>query len=124
MKDQYGQVTPKSAIGQALAYCIKRWKKLCVYTTDGNINIDNNPVERSLRAVALGRKNFMFCGSHDAARRAAMLYSLIGTCKLHHVNPNEWLLDVLRRLPSHPINRIDELLPHIWSRQRSQVELA
>jgi transposase len=124
MKDQYGQVTPKSAIGQALAYCIKRWKKLCVYTTDGNINIDNNPVERSLRAVALGRKNFMFCGSHDAARRAAMLYSLIGTCKLHHVNPNEWLLDVLRRLPSHPINRIDELLPHIWSKQRSQVELA
>lgn len=124
MKNQYGRVTAKSAIGQALAYSIKRWDKLCLYSTNGILEIDNNPVERSIRAVALGRKNYMFCGSHDAARRAAMLYSLIGTCKLHHQNPHEWLLDVLHRLPSHPINRINELLPHIWCKQRSEAELA
>lgn len=124
MTDQYGQVTDKSAIGQAFAYSIKRWDKLCLYSTNGILEIDNNPVERSIRAVALGRKNYMFCGSHNAARRAAMLYSLLGTCKLHHMNPHEWLLDVLLRLPSHPVNRIDELLPHIWCKQRSQVELA
>ena len=124
MRDQYIQVPPKSAIALALAYSIKRWEKLCIYATNGSLNIDNNPVERSLRSVALGRKNFLFCGSHDAARRAAMLYSLMGTCKLHHVNPYEWLLDVLNRLPSQPINRIEELLPHIWCKQRSEVELA
>jgi transposase len=119
MKTEYQKVPPKSAIAQALAYSINRWAKLCVYTKDGDLCIDNNPVERSIRPIALGRKNYMFCGSHEAARRAAMLYSLLGTCKLHNVNPYEWLKDVIVRIPSHPINRIQELLPHIWCQQRS-----
>jgi transposase len=119
MKAEYQKVPPKSAIAQALAYSINRWAKLCVYITNGDLKIDNNPVERSIRPVALGRKNYMFCGSHEAARRAAMLYSLLGTCKLHNVNPYEWLKDVIIRIPSHPINRVEELLPHIWCQQRS-----
>jgi len=119
MKEQYVQILPKSAIGEALAYSIKRWDKLSLYTTDGMLCIDNNPVENSIRPVALGRKNYLFCGSHEAAQRTAMLYSLLGTCKMHGINPTDWLTDVLRRIPSHPINRITELLPQNWKPRQS-----
>jgi transposase len=112
MKQQYIEVLPKSPIGKAFAYSIERWEKLCVYTTNGSLCIDNNGVENQIRPVAVGRKNYLFCGSHEAAQRSAMLYSLLGTCKLHHLNPFEWLKQVLTQLPSHPINRISELLPH------------
>ena len=112
MQQQYLQVLPKSAIGKALAYSIERWHKLSLYITDGRLNIDNNPVENSIRPVALGRKNYLFAGSHDAARRSGMLYSLLGTCKMHGIEPYGWLKDVLHRIADHPINRIHELLPH------------
>jgi transposase len=112
MKEQYMQVTPKSAIGKALAYSIERWDKLSRYTEDGMLNIDNNPVENSLRPVAIGRKNYLFAGSHEAAKRSAMLYSLIGTCKMHGVEPFAWLKNVLEIIPAHPINKIKELLPY------------
>jgi transposase len=111
MKEQYIQVLPKSPIGKALAYSIERWEKLCIYTTNGMLQIDNNPVENQIRPVAVGRKNYLFAGSHEAAQRSAMLYSLLGTCKLHHLNPFDWLKAVLTKLPAHPINRIHELLP-------------
>ena len=111
MKQQYMQVTPKSAIGKALGYSIERWDKLSLYTTDGKLNIDNNPVENSIRPVALGRKNYLFAGSHEAAQRSAMLYSLMGTCKMHNTEPYAWLVEVLQKIASHPINRIAELLP-------------
>lgn len=78
---------PKSPIGKALAYSIKRWDKLCRYTLDGMLEIDNNPLENSIRPVALGRKNFLFCGSHDAAQRTAIIYSLLGSCKMHGIDP-------------------------------------
>lgn len=112
MKQQYTQVTPKSTIGKALAYSIERWGKLSLYTCDGMLNIDNNPVENSIRPVALGRKNYLFAGSHEAAKRSGMLYSLLGTCKLHHIEPYTWLKDVLGKIADHPINQIAELLPH------------
>jgi len=98
MKESYVQVTPKSSIGKALAYSIERWKKLCIYTTNGMLCIDNNPVENSIRPIAIGRKNYLFAGSHDAAQESAMIYSLLGTCKLHKINPWEWLKDILIRL--------------------------
>jgi len=72
-------------------------------------------VENSIRPVAVGRKNYLFCGSHLAAQRSAMLYSLLGTCKLHGVNPYTWLKEVLTQLPVYPINKIKELLPHNWA---------
>lgn len=115
MKENYVQVTPKSSIGKALAYSITRWEKLCIYATNGMLCIDNNPVENSIRPVAIGRKNYLFAGSHDAAQESAMIYSLLGTCKMHNINPWEWLKDVLTRLPDHPINKIKELLPHNWT---------
>jgi transposase len=112
MKEQYLQVTPKSTIGKALGYSIERWKRLSLYTENGMLNIDNNPVENSIRPVAVGRKNYLFAGSHEAARRSGMLYSLLGTCKLHHIESYHWLKTVLEKIADHPINRINELLPH------------
>lgn len=114
MQQEYIKVPPKSAIAQALQYSIGRWKELSTYTTDGKLKIDNNPVENSIRPVAVGRKNYLFAGSHEAAQRSAMLYSLLGTCKLHNVNPFIWLKDILKRIPAHPINKIEELLPQNW----------
>jgi transposase len=114
MQQAYAEVVPKSAIGMALAYSIQRWPRLMVYATDGKLNIDNNPVENCIRPVAVGRKNYLFAGSHEAAQRSAMLYSLMGICKLHGINPFSWLKNVLERLPSHSVNKIQELLPYNW----------
>lgn len=115
MKDEYVKVLPKSPIAKALGYSIERWNELMIYTTDGKLNIDNNPVENSIRPIAIGRKNYLFAGSHEAAQRSAMLYSLLGTCKLHSINPFIWLRDVLQRIAAHPVNKIEELLPQNWN---------
>ena len=115
MKQEYIKIPPKSAVAKALQYSIGRWKELTIYTTDGKLNIDNNPVENSIRPIAIGRKNYLFAGSHEAAQRSAMLYSLLGTCKLHDINPFVWLRDVLKKLPTHPINKINDLLPQNWA---------
>ena len=85
------------------------------YLEDGNFYIDNNPVEREIRPIAPGRKNYLFAGSHEGARRAAVLYSLLAVYKLNRINPREWLTDVLRRLPQHSVNQVAELLPHRWA---------
>jgi len=114
MQQTYTEVLPKSAIGKALAYSIERWAKLMIYATDGKLNIDNNPVENCIRPVAVGRKNYLFAGSHEAAQRSAMLYSLLGTCKLHGINPFQWLKNILEIIPTHPINKIEGLLPQNW----------
>ena len=76
------------------------------------MEIDKNLVENLLRPLALGLRNYLIAGSHEAAQRHAMVYSLLGTCKLHGVNVQEWLTDVLTRLPTHPAGRVHELLPH------------
>lgn len=114
MQGKYREVLPKSAIGIALAYSIKRWDKLSLYATTSELNIDNNPVENSIRPVAIGRKNYLFAGSHAAAQRAAIFYSLLTTCKNYQINPYDWLHDILNRIASHPINQITELLPQNW----------
>ena len=115
MLDTYPQVAPESTIGKAISYSLKRWDKLSLYTTDARLQIDNNLVENAIRPVAIGRKNYLFAGSHDGARRAAMLYSFLGTCKINNVNPFEWLRDILRRIPSHSVNKLQELLPNNWT---------
>lgn len=78
------------------------------------LSIDNNLVENSIRPVALGRKNYLFCGSHDAAQRTAMIYSLLGSCKMQGINPYLWLKDIITRLPMHSVNKVKELLPNNW----------
>jgi transposase len=114
MKEAYLKALPKSTIGKALGYSIERWPELMLYATNGKLKIDNNPVENSIRPLAIGRKNYLFAGSHDAAKRSAMLYSLMGTCKLHSLNPFIWLRDVLQRIATQPINKIEKLLPQNW----------
>jgi transposase len=118
MKDwldqKYNSTTPSSPIGKAIAYALKVWPRLIAYLDYGHIEIDNNLVENKMRPVALGRKNYLFAGSHEAAQRAAMIYSFMATCALNEVNPMEWLEDVFNRIQTHPINRIEELLPAQW----------
>ena len=99
---------------QAIEYTLKRWDKLSLYADTDLLDPDNNRVENAIRPVAVGRENYIFAGSHEAAQRSAMVYSLLGTCKAHGINPFEWLSDILRRPPTHPINRIKELLPQYY----------
>jgi hypothetical protein len=111
---EYEKVLPKSTIGKAFHYLAARYNKICEYLHNGRLEIDNNLIENAIRPVALGRKNYLFAGSHSGARRAAMVCSLLGSCKLQNINPYEYLLDVLQRLPEQPINRLAELLPPLW----------
>lgn len=111
MKEQLPDVLPKSSIGQAIAYTLGLWARLTRYTKHGQVEIDNNLVENSIRPVALGRKNYMFAGSHEAAQQAAMIYSFLGTCKINNVEPYGWLKNTLQRLPDQSIQKLDELLP-------------
>lgn len=111
MLENYKSVLPKSTIGQALHYSLERFDKLMLYTSDGKLEIDNNLVENAIRPIAIGRKNYLFAGSHNGAKRAAMLYSFLGTCKINQVNPFEWLRATLEKIPTHPVNRITEWLP-------------
>ena len=111
---ELGKVLPKSPIGQLIAYSLQRWDKLSIYTTDAHLQIDNNPVERAIRPIAIGRKNYLFAGSHDAAQRAAMIYSLFSTCTLHDINPYNWLRDVLERMHTYTTKNLHELLPQNW----------
>jgi hypothetical protein len=90
-----------------------------VIKNSGRLQIDNNLVENAVRPIAIGRKNYLFAGSHDGARRAAMLYSFMGTCKKNNVNPFEWLKDILIRMPSHRVNKLEQLLPNNWVKSAS-----
>ena len=105
---------PKSPIGQAIAYSLNRWKKLEIFLLDGRVEIDTNLLENKIRPLALGRKNYLFAGNDEAAQRLAIAYSLMASCKINDINPYTWLRDVLFRLPEHPVNRVQELLPHNW----------
>jgi transposase len=106
----------KSKIGKAISYALGMWHRIERYIEDGKYEIDNNWVENSIRPVALGRKNYLFAGSHDAAQRAAMIYSLLATCKKNNVEPSAWLTDVLAKIQDQPINKIEDLLPEKWQK--------
>ncbi|MGA2630405.1 MAG: IS66 family transposase [Terriglobia bacterium] len=108
------QVLPKSPEGEAIAYTLSNWKALTRYSDDGDLEIDNNGAERSLRGLAVGRKNWMFLGSDNGGRTAAVLSSLIATCKRLGVDPFAYLRDLFARLSSHPQSRLGELLPDQW----------
>lgn len=105
------KVLPKSRIGKALSYSANRWDALSGYLYDGTLEIDNNLVENAIRPVALGRKNYLFAGSHKAAQRAAMVYSFFAICKMHQVNPHEWLSHTLQNIMSTKYDDIRQLYP-------------
>lgn len=104
-------VLPKSPIGKAMTYFINQYPKLEAVFGDGRIELDNNLIENAIRPMAIGRKNYLFCGSHKAAQNAAMLYSFFGSCKMQNINPREWLANTLERIPNHSIQKLEELLP-------------
>ncbi|MDH5382366.1 MAG: IS66 family transposase [Cyclobacteriaceae bacterium] len=111
LENQKGQVLPKSAIGKAIHYTYGQWHKLKKYMEDGLVEIDNNLVENTIRPVALGRKNYLFAGSHEAARWAAIMYSFFATCKLKEVEPRQWLTDVLTKIQDTKLSELETLLP-------------
>jgi transposase len=110
-KTTLAKLSQKSDVALAINYALGRWTALVRYCDDGSIEIDNNAAERALRAVALGRKNYLFAGSDAGGERAAAMYSLIGSAKLNGIDPEAYMTTVLRRIADHPINRIEELLP-------------
>jgi transposase len=105
------KLSRKSDTTRAIRYALTLWSALTRYCDDGRLEIDNNAAERGLRAVTLGRKNYLFAGSDSGGERAAVIYSLIGTAKLNGLDPEAYLRMVLTRIADHPINRIEELLP-------------
>jgi transposase len=116
------KVLPKSPESQAMAYTLSNWKALVRYCEDGDLEIDNNGAERSLRGVAVGRKNWMFYGSDNGGRTGAVLTSLIATCKRHRIDPFAYLRDVFQRISAHPKNQLAELLPDQWLTARTATE--
>ncbi len=110
------RVLPKSPLGKAITYTLKNWKALNVYTEVAFLSIDNNHSERQIKQMVIGRKNWMFAGSMEGAKNAAILFSLIVSCKLHRVDPFAYLRDVLIRIRTHPADRMHELTPRQWKR--------
>jgi transposase len=106
---------PKSETGQAVAYLLKNWLALTRYLENGDLAIDNNRTERSLRGIAVGRHNWTFLGSDRGGKTMAILRSFVTSCELHKLDPFAWLRDVLTRIPSHSIQKLDQLLPHAWA---------
>jgi len=117
-------LSKKSELAVAIRYALSRWTALTRYRDDGRLEIDNNAAERALRAVALGRKNWLFAGSDDGGERAATIYSLLGTAKLNNLDPEGYLRYVLERIADHPINRIEQLLPWNVVEQLPSLRLA
>jgi transposase len=108
------RLLPKSPMAQAMQYTLSLWTALNRYVEDGDLEIDNNVAERALRHVVTGRKNWMFAGSDEGGRRAAILFSIVATCKRHGVDPYAYLRDVIEKMPAWPKERVAELLPHRW----------
>ena len=114
LKKEEVTLLPKTPIGLAVAYTLNHWRALRNYCRDGILQIDNNTAERAIKPLVIGRKNWLFAGNHEGAKRAAVLYSIIETCKLNGINPYFYLKDVLTKLPSTLMKDLKQLLPYHW----------
>ncbi len=115
LEQQRRRLSSKSNLAKAIQYALTRWDALALYASDGRIGIDNNPAERSLRGIAVARKNFLFLGSEAGGDRAAILYTVLETARLNGINPEAYLASVIDRMAKgHPINKLAELLPWNW----------
>jgi len=123
--DEYKkQVLPKNPIGKGVTYALNQWDALLRYLEEPILEIDNNLSEQTLRMVCLGRKNYLFAGSEAGAKRAAIIYSLVASCKLNKIDPFAYFRDVLGRISTHPMDKIDELLPGQWKPPLKKTEVA
>jgi len=110
-------VLPKSPLGKVVGYALDQWEEISRFAADGRLPIVNNAVERAIRPVAVGRKNWLFAGSDRGGHAAATFLTLLQSARRAGINPQAWLADVLRRIASHPVNRLEELLPGNWKPQ-------
>jgi len=125
LKATMAKLSRKSDVAVAIHYALERWAALIRFSDDGRVEMDNNAAERALRAVALGRKNYLFAGSDAGGERAAAIYSLLGSAKLNGIGPEAYMTAVLRRIADHPINRIGELLPwNLFPADSAEMEAA
>jgi transposase len=122
MREKRSALTRSAPVAKAMDYTLKRWGAFTRFLEDGRICLTNNAAERALRGAALGRKNWLFAGSDRGGQRAAAIYTLIQTCKLNNVDPQEWLADILARIAEHPIQRLHELLPWNWKHNRLKAD--
>ena len=123
VETESAKVLPKSPMGKAMNYYQAQWSKLNRIFLNPKIKLDNNLIENTIRPLALGRKNYLFGGSHKGAERIAMMYSFFATCKAHDVNPREWLKDVLEKLPDYPVSQVKDLLPEEWKKSKELSEV-
>jgi len=121
MREQCAKLSRGHDLAKAMNYMLKRWPSFTRFLDDGRVCLSNNAAERALRGIALGRKSWLFCGSDRGGQRAAALYSLIVTAKMTDIDPQAWLADVLARIATHPVHRLDELLPWNWKAQTRAV---
>jgi hypothetical protein len=112
---------PQGLLGQAIDYALKRWKALTRFVEDGCLEIDNNLIENSIRPSAPGKKNFLFIGHPEAGERSAVIYTLLGSCQRHKVNPFDYLKDLFTRLPAAKITEIKAFMPAAWTKTKQQV---
>ncbi|MCW2604181.1 MAG: hypothetical protein JWN61_2316, partial [Pseudonocardiales bacterium] len=121
MRQESARLSRHDDLAKAMAYMLKRWTAFTRFLDDGRVCLTNNAAERALRGIALGRRSWLFAGSDRGGQRAAMMYSLIVTAKMNDVDPQAWLADVLARIASHSVQKLDELLPWAWqARQQRQ----
>ncbi len=116
LDNQVQQIAPKSTIGKAVLYSKQRWKGLITYCEYDYTEIDNNPVERSIRPMVVGRKNYLFAGSHESAERAACYYSFFITCRMHGINPKAWIQDVFEKIEHLKPSQYHTLFPQNWGK--------
>jgi len=118
MQEHIHQVLPKSPLGQAIQYTLPRWNGLSAYAQHGQIEIDNNLIENAIRPLAIGRKNFLFAGSHDAAEMTAAMYSFMACCKKNNLNEQDWITDVMKRCQDINHKNLYQLLPNNWQKYK------
>ena len=124
MRTERARLSRHAPVAKAMDYMLSRWEGFTRFLGDGRLCLTNNAAERGLRGIALGRKAWLFCGSHRGGQRAAIMYGLITTAKLNDVDPQAWLADVLARINDIPQTRLHELLPWEWSAIREQTKAA
>jgi transposase len=116
LKDQLPSITPKSSFGKAICYSLERWEGLMSYCYHAQALIDNNPVERTIRPMVIGRKNYLFSKTHESAQRVSCFYSFFITCNLHKVNPKEWIEDVFNKIYDLKPSQYHTLFPQNWKK--------
>jgi len=118
LKQKSLETTPKSSLGEAISYALKRWDKLCAYVTNGMYHIDNNPVERSIRPIALGRKNWLFIKNDESGEDLAVISTLIHTCELLGINPKDWLSKTFSKIAGQNNYNPEPLLPYHYEENK------